>query len=345
MKRANGTGSIVNLGPNRRRKYAVKISYQEREGLWKQKYISYHATVKEAQAALDNYLSQNIQPGELATTFGMVYEAWSAKKYKKAGPASVTSYKASWIRLSVLAEKEMFRVSIDDLQRIIDQDEADGLSRSSISNDKMLMKALFKYALERDIVTKDCSAFVEIPQVAAKFERGAFSEEQMRRLNELVAEGFPWADTVLMLCYTGFRVSEFLSLTPQSYHCREGGDYLVGGMKTAAGRDRIVPVHPRIKPCFSAWMEKGGTAIICREDGQAVAPAWYKHKFSPVAAELGLPQATPHWCRHTAASRMKLYGVDDLAVRRILGHANRDITEHYTHVDIDFLSCEMQKLP
>ena len=199
MKRANGTGSIVNLGPNRRRKYAVKISYQEREGLWKQKYISYHATVKEAQAALDNYLSQNIQPGELATTFGMVYEAWSAKKYKKAGPASVTSYKASWIRLSVLAEKEMFRVSIDDLQRIIDQDEADGLSRSSISNDKMLMKALFKYALERDIVTKDCSAFVEIPQVAAKFERGAFSEEQMRRLNELVAEGFTWAGSHALL--------------------------------------------------------------------------------------------------------------------------------------------------
>ena len=53
MRRANGTGSIVNLGPNRRNRYAIRISYQERPGLWKQKYLSYHRTAKEAQAALE----------------------------------------------------------------------------------------------------------------------------------------------------------------------------------------------------------------------------------------------------------------------------------------------------
>lgn len=37
MRRANGTGSIVNLGPNRRRPYAVRVSYLARPGLWKQR--------------------------------------------------------------------------------------------------------------------------------------------------------------------------------------------------------------------------------------------------------------------------------------------------------------------
>ena len=54
--------------------------------------------------------------------------------------------------------------------------------------------------------------------------------------------------------------------------------------------------------------------------------------------------ATPHWCRHTAASRMKVAGVDELAVKRILGHADKDVTEHYTHTDIDFLSKEIRKV-
>lgn len=171
MRRANGTGSIVNLGPNRRNRYAVRVSYLERPGLWKQKYLSYHRTAKEAQEALDKYLASNIPAKSLAVTWGDVYNQWSAKKYAKAGTASIASYKASWARLCVLEKKDMCKVTIDDLQSIIDQDEANGLSKSSISNDKMLMKALFKHATERDIVYKDYSAFVELPGVEAKHER------------------------------------------------------------------------------------------------------------------------------------------------------------------------------
>lgn len=342
MRRANGTGSIVNLGPNRRRRYAVRVSFLEREGVWRQKYLSYHATVREAQAALDNYLQKNLPAKELATTWGDVYAQWSAKKYAKAGDASIASYKASWNRLSVLAGKEMFRVTIDDLQSIIDKDTEDGLSKSSISNDKLLMKAIFKHAMERDIVSKDYSAFVELPSVGAKVEKGAFTEAQVSQLKGLAQQGFPWADTMLMLCYTGFRVSEFLSLTSGSYH--PDGDYLQGGMKTDAGRNRIVPVHPAIRACLESWLDRGGEAIICKEDGSRLKAPEYRSLFAPVAQEIGLPQATPHWCRHTMASRMKIAGVDDLAARRILGHSDKDITEHYTHVDVDFLRKEILKL-
>lgn len=103
--------------------------------------------------------------------------------------------------------------------------------------------------MERDIVSKDYSAFVDLPTVGAKVEKGAFNDLQMAKLEQLAADGMPWADTALMLCYTGFRVSEFLGLTRFAYHT--DGDYLQGGMKTAAGRGRIVPVHPKIKPYLS----------------------------------------------------------------------------------------------
>lgn len=340
MRRANGTGSIVNLGPNRRRKYAVRVSYQERPGLWRQKYLSYHRTTKEAQEALDKYLSANQPAQVLATTWGEVYNQWSAKKYQKAGPASICSYKASWLRLSRLENKAMKTITIDDLQAIIDQDEKDGLSKSSIQNDKMLMKALYKHALEREIVSRDLSAFVELPSVGAKVEKGAFTESHIAALRGLTERDFPYADTALILCYTGFRISELLALTPADYH----GTYLQGGIKTAAGKDRIVPIHPAIKPYIDRWLSKGGERIICTEAGKPMRDDTYRKNFSVVADEIGVPQATPHWCRHTAASRMKLFGVDDLAIKRILGHADANVTEHYTHTDIDFLSREMQKV-
>lgn len=342
MRRANGTGSIVNLGPNRRNRYAVRVSYLERPGLWKQKYLSYHRTAKEAQEALDKYLASNIPAKSLSVTWGDVYNQWSAKKYAKAGPASIASYKASWARLCVLEKKDMCKVTIDDLQSIIDQDEANGLSKSSISNDKMLMKALFKHATERDIVYKDYSAFVELPGVEAKHEKGAFDDITMRKLENLASSGFPWADTVLMLCYTGFRVSEFLGLTRFSYHSE--ANYLQGGLKTQAGKNRIVPVHPKIMPYLTKWLSRGGKTIICDDDGNAIPAYKYRPLFSKVMEELGLPSATPHWCRHTAASRMRMAGVDEVAIKRILGHSDGDVTEHYTHVDVSFLAKEIQKV-
>ncbi len=342
MRRANGTGNIVDLGVNRRRRYAIRVSYQERPGLWKQKYLSYHRTAKEAQEALETYLRSGGRAQDIGTTLEEVYNAWSERKYSRAGKASVASYKASWGRLSILGKREVRKITIDDLQAIIDKDEADGLSKSSINNDHMLMRALYKYARERDLVEKDLTEFVELPQVGAKMEKGAFTDLQLKKLEQMAQSGTPWADTVLMLCYTGFRITEFLNLTRFSYH--EDGDYLQGGIKTAAGKDRIVPVHPKIKPYLSEWLKRDGERIICEDDGAKVSYNVYFKRFAKIAAELGAPNATPHWCRHTAASRMRMAGMEELAVKRILGHSDKDITDHYTHVDIAFLSSEIQKV-
>ena len=343
MRRANGTGSIVNLGPNRRNRYAVRVSYLDRPGLWKQKYLSYHRTAKEAQVALDEYLRSGQKAQTIGITFGEVYEGWSARKYERAGKASVASYKASWKRLSALASKEMKKVTLDDLQGIIDKDEADGLSKSSINNDHVLAKALFKYARERNIVEKDPTEFIELPRVGAKVEKGAFSEAQIDKLWEMEEAGEPWVDTVLILCYTGFRITEFLGLTKESYHAEEG--YLQGGIKTAAGKNRIVPVHSRIKPLVESWAEKNGDRLICQENGKPLQANKYRESvFHEITEKIGASTATPHWCRHTAASRMKMAGVDELAVKRILGHSDKDVTEHYTHIDITFLRSEMEKV-
>ena len=342
MRRANGTGSIVDLGKNRRNRYAVKVSYLARPGLWKQKYLAYCRTAREAQETLDNYLRSNAKPQDIGTTLGDVYAVWSARKYAKAGPASVASYKASWARLSALEGKEIRKVTIDDLQAIIDQDEAKGLSKSSINNDLMLMRALFKHALERDLVEKDYTEFVELPQVGAKIEKGAFDDMAMHKLEKLAADDFPWADTALILCYTGFRVSEFLGLTRFSYH--DDGNYLQGGMKTEAGRGRIIPVHPKVAPYLQKWLARSGDRIICDADGRPIPSYKYRELFSPVAKAIGYPQATPHWCRHTAASIMRMAGMEDLAVKRILGHSDKDITDHYTHVDIEYLTRELLKV-
>ena len=348
MKRANGTGSIVKLSGNRRRPYCVRIAERDSHGHIIQRTISYHAKASEAQAALDELNAQRdqglkINMDKFAMTWGQAYDLWSERKYKTAGSASVASYRASWGRVGVLAAKRARDITIDDLQRVIDKDKEDGLSMSSISNDHILMRALYKYLMERDVVSKDYSAFVELPRVAAKHEKGAFDDLQIRKLEKLADAGVPWSDTVLILCYTGLRINELLALTPFAYdrntHC------ITGGSKTDAGKDRVIPVHSKIRPYLERWLADGYATIIHR-DGERVKDYWYReHPFREIMDQIGASGATPHWCRHTFISRARMAGMDELAIKRIVGHSTKgDVTAGYTHLDSEWLASELSKI-
>lgn len=350
MKRANGTGTVVKLSGNRRRPYAVRVPSRDRFGRISQASLGYYATNREALAALDEYnrLSAEGRAPEadkLSMTVQQVYDAWSAREFKRLKPASIASHKAAWNkRVSRYAGCKMREVTLDQWQAILDDGEAAELSQSSINNDALLIKALYAYSMERDIVGKDYSRYLDIPSVDAKRKKGAFSDLQMYKLEQMAAAGVPWADTVLMLCYTGFRITEFLTLTRFSYHAEEGG-YLQGGIKTDAGRDRIVPVHPKIAPYLARRLAEGGDTIITR-DGAPVTSTWYRlNAFPPIAEALGAPEATPHWCRHTFATMLHLAKADPLTTKWLMGHSTKsDITANYTHETISNLRTEILKL-
>lgn len=350
MKRANGTGSVVKLSGARRRPYAVRISVRDEHGRVVQKTLSYHAKAQEAQAALDEYnrlKATGAAPAadKLSATVGDVFEGWKAREYRKLKPASISSHNAAWNkRVSRLAARKIREVTLDDWQSILDADEDAGLSQSSINNDALLIKALCSYAMERDIIGKDYSCYLDIPSVGAKRPRDALSDLQVAQLSQMAADGIPWADTALMLCYTGFRVSEFLQLTPFSYHTEDGG-YLQGGLKTDAGKNRIVPVHPKIRPYLMTWLTKGGRTIICTTDGGPISPERYRENFRVIAHQLGAPEATPHWCRHTFATMLHNAQADPLTVKWLLGHSTKsDITAHYTHETIETLRAAVERL-
>ena len=64
-----------------------------------------------------------------------------------------------------------------------------------------------------------------------------------------------------------------------------------------------------------------------------------EHVYKPLLEELGIDKAlTPHACRHTFATRLKIGGADEFWRKRLLGHAAGDITNDvYTHDDLQSL--------
>lgn len=53
---------------------------------------------------------------------------------------------------------------------------------------------------------------------------------------------------------------------------------------------------------------------------------------------------TPHDTRHTFATFADRCGMNQVAVKRIMGHSLKDVTQHYTHKNISELLVEINKL-
>lgn len=350
MKRANGSGSIVKLSGNRRRPYMVRVSARDEYGHIVQRALSYHEKAADAQAALDEY-NRNRLEGKAPTadrmnvTLQQVFDGWNARTYRKLNPKSIAAHNSAWNKcVSRYADRKIRSITLDDWQHPLDEREASGRSQSTINNVASLIKQLCSYSMERDILGKDYSQYLDVPSVDLKNPRGALTDTQLKSLEKLAASGEPWADTVLILCYTGFRITEFLTLTRFSYHPEDGG-YLQGGLKTEAGRNRIVPIHPKIRPYLDRWLARNGDTIICDENGAAVDSDRYRAYFSALMKKIGIPNATPHWCRHTFATLLHTANVDELTVKWLMGHSTRsDITAHYTHETIAVLRAAVQKI-
>ncbi len=58
-------------------------------------------------------------------------------------------------------------------------------------------------------------------------------------------------DTILILIYTGMRVGELLDIRLDNVYLDQ--KYMIGGSKTEAGKDRVIPLHDRILPLVEKW--------------------------------------------------------------------------------------------
>ena len=142
---------------------------------------------------------------------------------------------------------------------------------------------------------------------------------------------------VLTLCYTGMRLSEMLGAMTESYDPKDG--YFVTGVKTDAGKNRVITISPKIRPFFA---EYGKSKHLFTE---LSAKKFRSDIYYPALQAVGLDPLdekgdhiyTPHCCRHTFATLMKNVPAPPTDKQKLIGHAKFEMTAHYTHTDLESL--------
>ena len=124
-----------------------------------------------------------------------------------------------------------------------------------------------------------------------------------------------------------------------------------GGMKTRAGKDRLVPIHSKVQEFVLYFYEKAkriGCEYLFTTPASDIAcsyPQYYK-KFGQIVKKFGLNEDhRPHDPRKFFVTEAKRYEMDDYAIKRIIGHSIEDITENvYTERDVEWLRKEIEKI-
>ena len=175
-------------------------------------------------------------------------------------------------------------------------------------------------------MTKDYSKFVEIGPSVKKRKRKPFSDEEIKTLWQIADAGEDeYVQIILMLIYSGLRITELLDLKKKHVHLEEQYIEIVRA-KSEAGV-RKVPIATKVLPFWQTWMAKRPRAtylLFTREGTRFNYNQYWASYWNPFVEEQGMYH-TPHETRHTTISLLTRANVNQTIIKLIVGHAGANV--------------------
>lgn len=371
-KRSNGEGGIVY--DKRRKTYRARITVgweiDELTGKTKQimKSLGSFKTKGEAAGALADYLRNPYDLSNKNITFKELYETWF-DQYVEDHESHRYRIKSAFNYCSMIYDKKFREITILDMKNCMTNGEVickkgknKGLPQKPSASVKMAMKYLFNhlydYAVEGRIVeTNYARAFAVDQKISKEIEQNKkekipFTKEELQTLWDSI-KYVPFADMVVYACYSGWRPGELIELKVDDVDW--DNKMIKGGIKTTAGKNRIVPIHPLVEDIVRKYYDEAKTIgsqylfnDAPKKTGKGLSYDQYLTRFGNVLYLTKLrKEITPHYTRHTFITKAKSLdvGMNEYILKLIVGHEVGDLTEHvYTHREISELTNEMLKI-
>ncbi|MCD8159583.1 MAG: site-specific integrase [Clostridiales bacterium] len=233
--------------------------------------------------------------------------------------SNINGYNASYKCCEPLYNKIFKDIQLIDLQTVVD---TCGKNYPTLRKLKVLFNQLYEYAMKYEICNKDYSAYVDIAKHKDrnpnKNDRKPFSKKESALLWE--QKGNEYVQIVLMLIYSGVRVSELLNLKKENVdlenHCFD-----VVKSKTDNGI-RKVPIADKVFDFYKARYDDSSKYLLHTDTGEKFTYRnYYDSYWKPVMELIGTEHHRPHDTRHTCISMLTKAHVDQTTIKKIVGHS------------------------
>ena len=326
---------------------------------------AYFKTYNEAYSALMKY---HENPYDLSASMSMsaLFDLWYAEKEKSGvSDSNLRDVRRLWKYCQSIYSTPIQQVKPQNIRDCLENGKAN-MRGQLVPTTPMVQKRLktvfnqmFDYALSYDLVEKNYARNFDLPKNIARqanekqSEHIIYTDEEIHKLWNNSSD--ITAQMILIQCYSGWRPQELLNISLKDVDLENWTFH--GGMKTNSGKNRIVPIHSKIKELVRSNYEQaqklGFDNLFVGFDNRRVDKppivinyAQFSRMLDRLIKELELnPKHRLHDGRKTFVTMCKKYNVDEYAIKKLVGHTISDITERiYTDRDIEWYRSEIEKI-
>ena len=345
MKRANGTGTIIKRNDKKRRKpYSVYLDGGHDPDTLRRIRVFLGSFEKhsDAQDFLEKYRHGLVKKKDKTITLRDIWKLYREDKKALTGHFSA-NYDSDW-KLYIapkLAGMDIAAVKTMHMQNVINTCKSSHVQRAL----KAIFKGLFAYAVSNDLAERDYAQALKVQTVENSKLHKPFTTEEMRWLWQN-SDKDPFR-LFLIQTYIGARKTELAAIRLEDVHLADR--YMVGGEKTAAGKNRTIPlakcIMPFIRHFYTISKLAGYPYLVMPDMGRNL----YQLKGTINMDKLYrkyFPGHATHDARHTFVTMADNYGIQETLVKKVVGHKGNDVTTNvYNHKTLAQLLDVVDSLP
>lgn len=351
IRNKNGYGSVVKLSGNRRQPYEVRVNTRMDERYYPvYDVLGRFENREDAQIALAEYNKSPYDINQANMTFSELYKVYYRDKYELSGKqysvSSINCTRSAYNHMQALHGRVYKDLRTNDFKSVLGQQDKNGkpLSHALQEHIKNLMNQMDRFAMQNDIINKSYSEFAKITVDDDDQPGVPFTGDEILQLWK--HKDVPNVDIALIYIYSGWRISELCNMPTSDIDLKSWT--FTGGVKTAAGKHRTVPIHSAIRDMVQSRMLDNGSRLFI-EQGKPVNVNKLQRLFKSAISAAGITsEHTVHDCRHTFTSLLDSAGANAVCIDRLVGHASDNVTKKvYTHKEFEELrtAIEMLKAP
>ena len=220
----------------------------------------------------------------------------------------------------------------------------DDLDVRSIRRKRSVLNSFFNFAIKQEAITKNPLDQIAVPMFKKKLP-GYLREGELTKLEAVLPEMTDISTardrtTIELLYSTGIRRSELINMKLSDIRLAEGSIRVLG----KRSKERIIPITKPMAQTLEAYLAFRAADDVPHESlfyTDNHKPLYPKFVYNLVKRYLTMVTAAeakgPHTLRHTFATLMLDEGADINAIKELLGHADLNATQVYTHTSIEKL--------
>lgn len=271
-------------------------------------------------------------------TFKQVYEEWKEinfptadeikleeETHKKArgklSKSNMGNLQAAFNNSKSLHDRIYSTLKKLDFEKVINSTKG---CKSKIYNLQNLYHKLDEYASEFDVISKSNSQYIKIDIDEDETSRHVYTYDEINFLWSM--EGNLYVDILLILLYCGTRIEELLCLETKNIFLDK--NYAIGGLKTNNGKNRIIPLHHRIKHIVKKYYNAKNKYLFVDENGNKIKYDKYYYTFTLLRENWKNNFDVTHVIhetRNTVESELDRRGANKKCRDLIMGHKSLDV--------------------